>query len=355
MMPMVFPGLLGSLLVISVGCAQPSAAQQPPASPQPPVSPQTSVSPQSAPASQGQPGLATQFSEVVTRVYQQAAPAVVTVVSSVIQSDTSPIQQQQGTGSGFIIDQRGHIVTNDHVIQDANRLEVTRTNGRTVPATLVGRDPFFDLAVIRIDPAGQLLPTVPLGNSDNVRIGEIAIAIGNPFGLESSVTTGVISARRGTISEPQRGGILIDAIQTDAAINPGNSGGPLLNAQGEVVGVNTLARLGVGGGTAGINFAIPSNAVQRIVPTLIQTGTYQHPFLGIGTVPISASIASELNLPVTEGLVVQTVEQGSGAAQAGIRPAGAPRQIRSREVGVGGDIIIAVDGQPIVQSSDLLA
>ena len=256
----------------------------------------------------------------VSQVYDMASPAVVTVTST-IQSNSglTGTAQQQGTGSGFVIDQDAHIVTNNHVVQDANRLEVTFTTGTTVPAKLVGRDPFFDLAVIRVDPTGSPLSTVTLGDSDQLKIGELAIAIGNPFGLEGTVTTGVISARRATVSEPEGGGVLIDAVQTDASINPGNSGGPLLNANGEVIGINTLARLGVSGGTAGINFAIPINSAKRIVPALIQTGTYGHPYLGVGTVPITTSIAQELGLNVSSGLIVQTVEPGSGAAQAGIR------------------------------------
>jgi S1-C subfamily serine protease len=291
----------------------------------------------------------------VSQVYEMASPAVVTVTST-IQSNTglTGTAQQQGTGSGFVIDQDGHIVTNNHVVQDANRLEVTFTTGTTVPAQLVGRDPFFDLAVIRVNPSGSSLSTVTLGDSDQLKVGELAIAIGNPFGLEGTVTTGVISARRATVSEPEGGGVLIDAVQTDASINPGNSGGPLLNANGEVIGINTLARLGVSGGTAGINFAIPINAAKRIVPALVQTGTYGHPYLGVATVPITTSITQELGLNVSSGLIVQTVEPGSGAAQAGIRAAGPPRQIRSREVGVGGDIIVGVDGQPLNQAADLL-
>ncbi|HEX3247003.1 MAG TPA: trypsin-like peptidase domain-containing protein [Chloroflexota bacterium] len=291
----------------------------------------------------------------VTQVYQLASPAVVTVTST-IQSNAGPLgmAQQQGTGSGFIIDGDGRIITNNHVVEDANRLEVTLPGGKTVPAQLVGRDPFFDLAVISVDPSGSQLTTATLGDSDQLQIGELAVAIGNPFGLEGTVTTGVISARRATVPEPEGGGVLIDAIQTDASINPGNSGGPLLNADGEVIGINTLARLGVSGGTAGINFAIPINAAKRIVPALIQSGTYNHPFLGVGTVPITQSIAQELGLSVSSGLIVQTVEPGSGAAQAGIRAAGPPQQIRSRQVGAGGDIITGVDGQPLNQGADLL-
>jgi S1-C subfamily serine protease len=187
-----------------------------------------------------------------------------------------------------------------------------------------------------------------------VEIGELAIAIGNPFGYERTVTIGIVSGRRAAVETPGGTGVLVDAIQTDASINPGNSGGPLLNGRGEVIGVNTLARLIQGMGQAGINFAIPVNAVKRIAPRLIAGGTYSHPFLGVGAVAITESIATELSLPVREGLIVQSVTPGSGAAAAGIRPSTQARQVRSRELGVGGDIIVAVDGQPMRSSPDLL-
>jgi len=207
------------------------------------------------------------------RIYRDVSPAVVLVTSTVVQSDfTQQAVPQQGTGSGVIIDNQGYIITNNHVVEDANRLEVSLPDNSIVRANLVGRDPWFDLAVIKVDVPPDRLTTATLGDSDQLQIGELAVAIGNPFGLERTVTSGVISARRATVEEPGGSGVLIDAIQTDAAINPGNSGGPLLNSRGEVVGINTLARVGQGGGQAGINFAIPANAAKRIVPALIQTG-----------------------------------------------------------------------------------
>jgi S1-C subfamily serine protease len=225
-----------------------------------------------------------------------------------------PSPPQQGTGSGFIIDTQGHIVTNNHVVEDADRLEVSLPDNSVVPAKLIGRDPWFDLAVLKVN----------------------------------------VPADRATVDAPNGGGVLVDAVQTDASINPGNSGGPLLNARGEVIGVNTLARLGINGGQAGINFSIPINAVKRIAPELIASGTFKHPFLGVGTVSITEAISDELKLPVREGLIVQSVTPGSGAAAAGVRPAAQARQVRSREVGVGGDIILAIDGQPMRRSPDLL-
>jgi 2-alkenal reductase len=289
-------------------------------------------------------------------VYKRVSPGVVLVTSSVVRPDffQQATPPQQGVGSGFIIDGQGHIITNNHVVEEAERLEVALPDNSVVPARLIGRDPWFDIAVIKVDVAPDRLHQVSLGDSDAVEIGELAIAIGNPFGLERTVTIGIVSARRATVESPGGSGVLVDAIQTDASINPGNSGGPLLNGRGEVIGVNTLARLIPGVGQAGINFAIPINAVKRIAPQLMSGGTYNHPFLGVGAVAITESIADELRLPVREGLIVQSVTPSSGAAAAGIRPSTQPRQVRSRELGVGGDIIVSVDGQPMRRSPDLL-
>jgi 2-alkenal reductase len=289
-------------------------------------------------------------------VYKRVSPGVVLVTSSVVRPDffQQATPPQQGTGSGFIIDAQGYIVTNNHVVEEADRLEVSLPDDSVVPARLIGRDPWFDIAVIKVDVPADRLHQVALGDSDSLEIGELAIAIGNPFGLERTVTTGIVSARRTTVDSPNGSGVLVDAIQTDASINPGNSGGPLLNARGEVIGVNTLARLGPGGGQAGINFSIPINAVKRIAPELIASGTYKHPFLGVGAVAITEAIADQFKLAVREGLIVQSVTPGSGAAAAGLRPSSQPQQVRSREVGVGGDIIVSVDGQPMRRSPDLL-
>lgn len=345
--------MLAGLLMVATGCealrAAPIATAPPPTAVPPPTAiPAPVVAAPSRPASLG--------FEAIVDVYKRVSPGVVLVTSTVVRPDffQQPTPPQQGAGSGFILDTQGHIVTNNHVVDEADRLEVSLPDNSVVPARLIGRDPWFDLAVIKVDVAPERLHVVPLGNSDALEIGELAIAIGNPFGLERTVTTGIVSARRATVDSPNGAGILVDAIQTDASINPGNSGGPLLNSRGEVVGVNTLARLGPGGGQAGLNFAIPVNAVKQIAPELIATGTYKHPFLGVGAVAITESIADELNLPVREGLIVQSVTPGSGAAAAGIRPSAQPRQVRSREVGVGGDIIVAVDGQPMRRSPDLL-
>ncbi len=225
----------------------------PTATPAPTLAPATSV-PTIVPRT-GAPGL-----EAVVDVYKRVSPGVVLVTSSVVRPDffQQATPPQQGTGSGFILDTQGHIVTNNHVVEDANRLEVALPDNSVVPARLIGRDPWFDLAVIQVDVSAERLHQLTLADSDAVEIGELAIAIGNPFGLERTVTSGIVSARRATVDSPGGSGVLVDAIQTDAAINPGNSGGPLLNARGEVTGVNTLARLGPTGGRLELTSPFPS-------------------------------------------------------------------------------------------------
>jgi 2-alkenal reductase len=259
-------------------------------------------------------------------------------------------------------------VTNNHVVEDADRLEVTLEDARTVPARLVGRDPRADLAVIQVDVPRDQLKVARLGDSSQVQIGEMAIAIGNPFGLERTVTAGIVSGRRAVVEEPggapipgQQGavpGLLINAIQTDASINPGNSGGPLFNARGEVIGINTLilspgAQGGLGG-NIGIGFAIPIDYAKRIVPELIAKGRYAHPFMGVSTQEITEIIAREANLPVREGLLVAQVDPGTPAARAGLRGGTRGQDARSRRVSLGGDIITAIDGQPLRRPEQLL-
>jgi 2-alkenal reductase len=304
---------------------------------------------QAAPGPQGGPP-----TDTVIRVYRDWRPATVTVISSVVPPGFRSEPQPQGTGTGFMIDDQGNILTNNHVVADADRLEVTLADGTTVPAQLVGRDSRFDLAVVRASiPADQLHPTT-LGDSDQVQTGEQVVAIGNPYGLEGTVTTGIVSSRRPVVSEPEGDGVLVNAIQTDASINPGNSGGPLLNSRGEVIGITTLGLMPQGGQT-GLNFAIPINSAKKIVPDLIASGSYAHPFVGIGTAEITPTIASDLGLPVQQGLLVQDVAQGSAAAQAGLRAGSQQQQAGARAVAAGGDIITAVDGQPVRRPEDFIS
>jgi S1-C subfamily serine protease len=321
----------------------------------------------SGPVAQAQPAPAGQPNEAVIRVYRDASPSVVNVISTVVSRDFfNQIQPRpSGTGSGFILDEQGHIVTNNHVVEDANRLEVTLRDGSTVAARLVGRDPRSDLAVVRVDASRDKLAVARLGDSSQIQIGEMAIAIGNPFGFERTVTAGVVSGRRAVVEEPGGGpvpgaqgptpGLLINAIQTDASINPGNSGGPLFNSRGEVIGINTLIVSPGGAGNIGIGFAIPIDYAKRIVPDLIAKGAYAHPFLGIATQQITETIAREAGLQVTEGLLVAQVDPGTPAARAGIRGGTRPQDTRSRQVSLGGDIITAIDGQPLKRPEELLA
>src|SRR5215210_1069951 len=246
--------------------------------------------------------------ETTVRVYQDNRPSIVTVISSVVQPGFRSEPQPAGTGSGFMIDDQGHILTNNHVVADADKLEVTLSDGTTFPAKLVGRDSRFDLAVLQADIPTDRLRAVKLGDSDQLQVGEQVIAIGNPYGLDGTVTTGIVSSRRPAVTEPEGDGVLVNAIQTDTSINPGNSGGPLLNGRGEVVGVTTLGLM-PNGGQAGLNFAIPINNAKQILNELLAKGAYAHPFAGIGSAEITSQIASALSLPVQEGLLVQSVEQ----------------------------------------------
>jgi S1-C subfamily serine protease len=316
--------------------------------------PQQTVAAQQAAATSLQQALGQTVSETTVRVYQDNRPSVVTVVSQAVAPGFRSEPQPNGTGSGFIIDSQGHILTNNHVIAQAERLEVTLSDGSTYPARLVGRDSRFDLAVIQADiPADKLRP-VTLGDSNELQVGEQVVAIGNPYGLDGTVTTGIVSGRRPLVSAPNGDSVLVNAIQTDTSINPGNSGGPLLNARGEVIGVATMGLM-PNGGQAGLNFAIPVNNAKLILNDLIANGTYRHPFVGIGTAEITQTVASQLRLPVTQGLLIQNVEQGTAAAQAGLRAGSQQQQAGARQITAGGDIITAIDGRPVARPEDFIS
>lgn len=260
---------------------------------------------------------------------------------------------QEGEGSGFMIDQEGHIVTNNHVVEGAEDVQVTLYGGIIVGAQVLGTDPHSDLAVIKVDLPPELLHPVELGDSDALQVGQRAIAIGNPFGLEGTLTTGIISALGRTLPAESLFNIP-EIIQTDAAINPGNSGGPLLNAQGRVIGVNTAIRTTTGAGT-GVGFAVPVNLVKRVVPQLIAQGHYDHPWLGIKGITITPLLVDEFGLPVERGVLVSEVITDSPAEKARIRGGTREVEIRGREVRQGGDIITSIDDREIVQFEDLLA
>jgi len=287
--------------------------------------------------------------QLIINIYERVSPAVVHITSQVITLDFfwGPVPQE-GTGSGFILDREGHIVTNNHVIEGAERIDVTLADGTVVPAQVVGADPYNDLAVIRIDAPVELLTPVELGSSADLRVGQRAIAIGNPFGLDRTLTTGVISSL-GRIIESE-GRPLGELIQTDAAINPGNSGGPLLDSRGRVIGVNTAIR----SGAENIGFAVPVDTVKRVVPQLIATGRYEHPWLGILAYAITPGLAQALDLPVEQGLLIAQIYRDSPAHKAGLR--GGTRQVRvgNYRVMIGGDIITAINGVAVDSMDSLI-
>jgi S1-C subfamily serine protease len=292
--------------------------------------------------------------QIVIRVYREVSPAVVHITSTALAYDFFFNEvPQKGTGSGFIINEQGYIVTNNHVVEDAKSLEVTLANGKKVPARLVGRDPNNDLAVIKIDVPDQKLQVARLGSSEQLQVGQMTIAIGNPFGLDRTVTTGVVSSLKRALRAPN-GREIRDVIQTDAAINPGNSGGPLLNSRGEVIGINT-AIFSPTGGSVGIGFAIPVSTAKRLLPELIAKGRVSHPYLGIRGANVTPELSQLLNLPVQQGVLVILVEPRSPAAQAGVRGGNRRVRVGNRILMIGGDLIVGIDGQKVENNDRLVA
>jgi S1-C subfamily serine protease len=282
-------------------------------------------------------------------VYRKSIASVVNVTSRAVAFDFFyGLVPQEGQGSGFIIDRDGHILTNYHVIADARALEVTLHNRKKYRASVVGTDRSHDLAVIQIK-APDLNP-MSLGESRNLQVGQKVYAIGNPFGLSGTLTSGIVSSIR-QVQEPD--GVTIDeAIQTDAAINPGNSGGPLLNSHGEVIGINTMIASNVGQ-NAGIGFAIPINTAKAVLNDLLTLGRVRRPALGVITVPISPDIADELGLASDSGLLVVRVVPGGAADRAGIRGGTERAYLGNLPITVGGDLIVAIDGQDVQDQQDL--
>lgn len=299
----------------------------------------------------------TSSEQLVVDVYNQASGSVVNITTRRLAYNyfMQPIPQE-GAGSGFIYDKEGHIITNNHVVEKAKDIEVTLADGTSLPAQVVGRDPLTDLAVLKVDlPPSQLVP-LKLGDSSALQVGQMAIAIGNPFGLEGTVTTGVISSLNRTLRTGEEKTIL-NVIQTDAAINPGNSGGPLLDSSGQVIGVNT-AIFSPSGGSVGIGFAIPVSTLKRIVPELMESGYYPHPRLGISGLSVTPDLVEKLkeisvNLPVKRGFLVTEVNPGGPADKAGIRGGDRRVQIGNQLLPVGGDIITSIDGVEVKSYQDL--
>lgn len=279
--------------------------------------------------------------EAYTELYKSVEDSVVSI---------SAYGPESSEGSGFVYSRKGYIVTNEHVIEGATSLEVAFTDGTTKSAKIIGQDPYTDLAVLKVDKEG--LEPLELGNSSNVEVMEDAIAIGNPFGLRSSATKGVVSAKGRTI-RVEKGFSIPNVLQTDAAINPGNSGGPLLNRQGEVIGVNTAIDTQTGT-FSGVGFAVPSNTVNRVVPQLISSGDYEHPYLGVRGLTVTPDIAEKMDLENSSGFLITQIPNGTAAEKAGLRGGQYEGTIRGQSIMLGGDVIVGINSTEVRSLQDVL-
>jgi S1-C subfamily serine protease len=324
----------------------------------------TVVNTVAAPTSSGPVSFAETKRLSINDIYRRSAPGVVQITTTSVRTvDPDPFlspfgfpeqQQQQALGSGFVIDKSGHIVTNFHVVQGAQRIEVSFTNRDSMRARVVGSDPSTDLAVLKVNVDARALTPLGLGNSDRVKVGDSVVAIGNPLGLERSVTAGIVSALHRPLTAPNSFTI-DDVIQTDASINSGNSGGPLIAATGQVIGVNTAIATGgtAARGNIGIGFAVPINTVRDVASQLIERGRVEHAFLGVGAQPIDANIARLFNLPADRGLLVVRVYEGSGGDEAGLRAGTDEVVVAGESYRLGGDLIVEVDGRAVATPEDL--
>jgi len=296
----------------------------------------------------------------VAQIYRQSAPGVVQIVSTSrgaastdLFGNPIPGQTQRALGSGFVIDKEGHVVTNYHVVQGASSIEVSFSNRETVSAKIVGTDPSTDLALLKVDVDAKALTQLTLADSDKVQVGDPVAAIGNPFGLERTVTAGIVSALQREVSAPND--FTIDhVIQTDAPINSGNSGGPLIDAQGRVIGVNSqIETANGGGGNVGIGFAVPSNTVKSVVAQLLDDGKVDRAFLGVTLQDVDPDVAQVLRLPAKEGVLVASVKPGSPADKAGIVGGETQVVVAGESYQLGGDMIVAVDGKDVTSVDQL--
>lgn len=282
-------------------------------------------------------------------VYKKALPSVVNITSTAVAYDFFyGAVPQQGMGSGFVIDTEGHILTNNHVVEGARQLEVTTSDKKKYKAQIVGTDPVHDLAVIQIP--NKSVPQAEIGDSKSLVVGQKVYAIGNPFGLSGTMTRGIISSIRSL--KGQRG-FIDEAIQTDAAINPGNSGGPLLNARGQVIGINTMILTGGVEQSAGIGFAIPINTAKAVLDDLVHLGRVRRPEMGVRTIPIGPDLADQMGLAAGAGLLIVEVVPGSAADRAGLRGGTERAYLGNAPIMIGGDLLVAIDGQPIEDQQDL--
>ena len=306
-----------------------------------------------------------ELERVYEQVYRQANPSVVNITVAVRAQALNPFmpraqqdQYQYGTGSGWVYDESGYIVTNNHVVADAEQIRVTFYDDVTRPAELVGRDPDSDLAVIKVDPKGLDLRPLPLGDSDALRVGQLVVAIGNPFGYQGTLTTGVVSALGRTMPAGEMTSFgrysIPDVVQTDAALNPGNSGGPLLDMQGRVIGVN-FAIEGQVAANSGVGFSIPVALVKLVVPALIEKGRFEYAYLGLTMQTLSPEMNRANNLGDDQrGAMVVAVTANGPAARAGVQAATQQATVEGTAVPVGGDVIIAINGEEVTSSDDLI-
>jgi len=302
------------------------------------------------------------FEGALVGVYETTVPSVVDieVTQRVTSGTTNPFGGgsgdlfRQGEGSGFVWDEEGHIVTNYHVVEDAETVKVIFADGRDTPAEVIGTDPDTDLAVLKVNlPASELQPLV-LGDSDDLKVGQLTLAIGNPYGQDFTMTSGIVSAVGRTILSGNSSFSIPEVIQTDAAINPGNSGGPLLNRQGEVIGINTMI-ISQTGSSSGVGFAIPINIAKQILPTLIAGEGYEYAWLGISGAGLVDEVTQAMNLPAdTQGVLIISVVQNSPAAEAGLRSSQELLTVTGQDYPYGGDIITAIQGESIADMDNLI-
>jgi S1-C subfamily serine protease len=299
----------------------------------------------------------------VNAIYKHAAPGVVQVTATQVVSTPGvdpfgfafPAQQKsEALGSGFVIDKAGHIVTNYHVVEHARSVDVSFSNNESMKAKIVGADASTDIAVLQVDTHARALTPLALGNSDAVRVGDAVVAIGNPFGYDRTVTAGIVSALQRVIRAPNSYSI-DHVIQTDAALNKGNSGGPLLDARGNVIGVNSQIAAGDSGasGNVGIGFAVPINTVKTVAAQIIKSGHAEHAYLGISVQPVTRTAAKLFHLPSTHGLLVASVQPGSGAAKAGLRAGTGNATLAGETYPLGGDLITKIESTPLYSLDQL--
>ena len=334
------------LLLIGVGCSQ---LQEATPAPEPQPAPIIIVA-TPTPLSDADMAPIDIEEQLITNLYLRTNPSVVHITARIVTMDFfAGSMASEGTGSGFVVDTSGHVVTNNHVIEGADSIEVTFSDETTVPAEVVGTDPLNDLAVLMPERIPPGVTPVKLGSSAELQVGQRAIAIGNPFGLDRTLTVGVISA----LGRPLRlaeDNFVFNVIQTDAAINPGNSGGPLLDSRGRVIGVNTAIRREA----EGIGFAVPVDTLKRVLTALIEKGGYPHPWLGILGYSVTPELADMLALPSERGVLVAQIYRDGPADKAGIHGADEEIVIGNRRLLAGGDLIIAVNGQPVTDWIDYL-